>query len=140
MSTRPIIEGSGRGLDLLPSLVRANAASRSTINQSNVSEKQNIAAIVENASPVENASLPRGITSKSNLFKYTMIGLLVGGAAPLVASYATGTHAEMKPIADKAMAIVSFTGVGAALGATLGVVADYVESLIKDYSIRRHSQ
>ncbi len=77
--------------------------------------------------------------------KYIVFGAVIGGAAPLLASYVTGTHAEMEPIATKAFAAVSFTGAGAGLGWAWGVIEDNGRYLVDnvralaDYILNRPS-
>jgi len=124
--TSEIIQNQGQ-VELLPSVVRAGAID--THNSNSIKAvPANVATLVEDA-PIQRVP--------SNLVKYSLMGLVVGGASPLIASYMTGTHAEMKPIADKAYALISFTGVGAALGATVGVLADAIESAINTYQARQ---
>ena len=126
--TSELIKDKGQ-VALLPSIVKANVVdSHGSAITRNVAPP-NLANLVEGAPPSQNIS--------SNLLKYSLIGLVVGSATPLIASYMTGTHAEMKPIADKAYAIVSFTGVGATLGAIAGVLVDAIESAINSYLTTR---
>ncbi len=122
---------AGRGAGMIASLVRAEAVETDR-DHLKTGVPQNIERHVQGVSS-------HSITiSSPNLAKYVIVCAVVGGLAPLVASYMTGTYNEMKPIADRAGAAISFTFTGAALGATLGVLADAVESSINRYMARRN--
>jgi len=122
---------AGRGAEMIASLVRAEAVETDR-DHLKTGVPQHIERHVQGVSS-------HSITiSSPNLVKYAIVCAVVGGLAPLVASYMTGTYNEMKPIADKAAAAVSFTITGAVLGATLGVLADAVESSINRYMPRRN--
>ena len=57
-------------------------------------------------------------------------GAVAGALSPLLVSIAGGTYQEMKPLADQVAAGVSFTLVGAGLGATVGALYGAIEPTV----------
>jgi len=103
--------------DMLAEIARNGADANSGSTLVPTTSGQDLAGRVENESQ-------KVVLISRNSVKAIVLGAVIGGAAPLLASYVTGTHAEMEPIATQAFAAVSFTGAGAGLGWAFGLIED----------------